>query len=99
MDYHFEWDPVKAKRNHQKHQISFQRATTIFRDPLMISIFDDTHSHDEERWVTMGRDEQGVILVASHTFRKMDSAHWTIRMISARKATPEERRQYGENER
>jgi len=98
MDYHFEWDPVKATRNHQKHRINFQRAATIFRDPQMVSIFDDAHSGSEERWITMGRDEQGTILVVSHTFRKMDLAHWTIRMISARKATQEERRQYGENE-
>ena len=68
MKYHFEWNHNKAIKNKQKHKISFQRATTVFRDPNMISIFDDEHSETEDRWITLGIDENGILLVISHTF-------------------------------
>lgn len=59
MKYFLEWDPKKAKENIQNHKVSFQRASTIFRDPNMITIFDNEHSETEDRWVTMGL-EKGV---------------------------------------
>ena len=96
MRYDFDWDPRKANENLRKHHISFERATTVFRDPRMISLFDEEHNETEDRWVTMGRDESLILLVISHTFREVSSTCWKIRMISARKATAKERRQYEE---
>ncbi|MDO9566990.1 MAG: BrnT family toxin, partial [Candidatus Desulfaltia sp.] len=72
MRYYFEWDPAKGNMNIQKHKVSFQRAAEVFKDPSAISIFDIEHSHNEDRWITMGRDFSGRILVVSHTFRKID---------------------------
>ena len=51
MRYNFEWDLAKAKQNSRKHKVSFERATTVFRDPNQISIFDEDHSNDEDRWI------------------------------------------------
>ncbi|MDY0092486.1 MAG: BrnT family toxin [Candidatus Vecturithrix sp.] len=96
MRYDFEWYPVKAKQNLRKHAISFQRAATIFRDPYMVSIFDDEHDDTEDRWVTIGMDEHQILLVVSHTFRRSNETTCTIRIISARKAIKRERKQYEE---
>ena len=96
MRYNFEWDPTKAKQNLRLHQVSFERATTIFRDRLMLSVFDEEHSGDEARWTTIGSDESGILLVVSHTLREHSATLWTIRIISARKATKKERQQYEE---
>jgi uncharacterized DUF497 family protein len=96
LQYNFEWDPAKAKQNIQKHGVSFQRAGTIFRDPHAISIFDGEHSQEEERWVTMGRDSGAILLVVSHTFHEVNASSYSIRIISARKATKKEKRQYEE---
>ena len=96
MNYNFEWDPGKAKDNFTKHKISFQRASNIFLDPFALSIFDDQHSIDEDRWITLGKDGNGILIVVSHTFRKIDVDTCTIRIISARKATRREGRQYEE---
>jgi len=80
----------------RKHKISFQRAATVFRDPRAISIFDEEHSEEEDRWVTMGSDDTGTILVMVHTFRRIDESSYAVRIISARKATKREREQYEE---
>jgi uncharacterized DUF497 family protein len=97
MDYHFEWDPTKAQRNLAQHNISFRRATMVFRDPQMVSIFDEEHSQTEDRWITLGRDEYGIVLVVIHTFRQFEESSWVIRIISARKATQHEWAQYEED--
>lgn len=94
MRYIFEWDTQKAKENLQKHGISFDRAASVFLDPNAISIFDADHSHDEDRWATLGLDRNGVLLVIIHTFTPMNNLVYQIRMISARKATKQETRQY-----
>jgi len=94
--YNFEWDLAKAEQNLRKHKVTFQRAATIFRDPRAISIFDEEHSEEEDRWITMGSDDSGTILVLVHTFRKIDESSYTVRIISARKATKREREQYEE---
>lgn len=96
MKYNFEWNPKKAKTNKQKHKVSFQRATAIFRDPCMISIFDDEHSEDEDRWITIGTDANGILIIVSHTFQKVHQASCNVRIISARKATKKETSQYEE---
>jgi uncharacterized DUF497 family protein len=94
MRYDFEWDPQKANVNLSKHKISFERSASIFRDPNILSIHDTEHSQFEERWLTMGLDENGILLVLSHTFEYIDSAICKLRIISARKATKAETKQY-----
>ena len=94
MRYIFEWDPQKAKENLRKHRISFERAATVFRDPQALSIFDVAHSQDEDRWVTLGLDSSGTLLVTMHTFYALDDSSRRVRMISARKANRKEARQY-----
>ena len=95
MHYHFEWDPQKAALNIRDHRTSFSRAATVFKDTGMLTIFDDGHSENEERWLTMGHDEHGILLVVSHTFQSIEDNNCLIRIISARKATRRERVQYG----
>lgn len=94
MHYDFDWDIKKAKSNLRKHKTSFERASTIFRDPNALSIPDEEHSEQEERWVTIGFDKSGILLTVSHTFKIVSEDIWKIRIISARKATKSEREQY-----
>ncbi len=96
MKYYFEWDPDKGELNIRKHKVSFQRAAEVFKDPHAISIFDEEHSQEEDRWITMGSDYNGRILVVSHTFRRIDEDSFRIRIISSKKATKNERKQYEE---
>ena len=96
MQYKFDWDPAKARQNLQKHGISFERAIRVFLDPFAISVFDENHSDDEDRWVTIGSEANEVLLVVVHTFRDVDVNTAVIRIISARRAIPEEARQYRE---
>jgi uncharacterized DUF497 family protein len=96
MRYDFEWDIKKARNNVRKHKVSFERATTIFRDANLLSIPDEEHSASGERWVTIGLDETGVLIVISHTFLKIGRNASRIRIISARKATKREKKQYEE---
>lgn len=96
MRYCFDWNPNKAKANRKKHGIGFEQASTIFLDPRMISVFDTEHSKHEDRWVTMGIDKNGILLVVAHTFQQLDADCCKIRIISARKATRKELKQYRE---
>jgi hypothetical protein len=96
MQYEFDWDPVKARQNRQKHGVSFERAARIFLDPFAISIFDEHHSESEDRWITIGSETNEVLLVVVHTFRDVDVNTAIIRIISARKADKEEAQQYHE---
>lgn len=97
MRYKFEWNPNKAKENLRKHQVSFDRAVTVFQDPYAISMFDIDHSQAEDRWVTLGLDRNGMLLVVIHTFEQVDRSQSKIRIISARRATTQERQQYQED--
>ena len=90
----FEWDPQKAAANVRKHGISFERAAAIFQDPEALSLYDRPHSQSEDRWITLGMDSQGRLLVVSHTWREQDEGAAICRIISARKATKTEARQY-----
>jgi len=85
----FEWDPQKADRNLKKHGVSFAEASTVFGDPLSITISDPRHSIGEERYVLFGMSERGRFLVVVHTDRA-----GATRLISARLMTPHERAQY-----
>ncbi len=96
MEYKFDWDPVKARQNLQKHGVSFERAARVFLDPFAISIYDEKHSDNEDRWVTIGSETNEVLLVVVHTFRDVEANTAVIRIISARKADIEEAHQYHE---
>ena len=96
MRYNFEWDPAKARQNDRRHKVPFECATTVFQDPNQISIFDENHSDDEERWITLGLDRNGVLLVVIHTFGQANRDDTNIRIISARKASRTEIKQYEE---
>jgi len=90
----FEWNPQKAEINFHKHKIDFETASQVFNDPLAISIPDREHSKGEERWITLGRAKgANPLLVVIHTYRDLGSDELT-RIISARKATAKEHRQY-----
>jgi uncharacterized protein len=82
-----EWDPRKAAANLKKHGVDFADAFTVLHDEQAITIRDD--QRDEERYVTMGMDALGNMLVVVYTWRSDRP-----RLISARKATPQEREQY-----
>lgn len=98
--YHFEWDPVKARKNAAKHEgITFKLATTVFRDPWMLTVYDETHSIEQERWVTIGQAANGQYLVVSHTFAELGPNELAVRIISARTADKDEIRDYEETPR
>jgi uncharacterized protein len=63
FQYQFEWDPAKARQYTRKHRVTFERGATVFLDPNALSLFDEQHSEEEERWITLGLDETGVLLV------------------------------------
>jgi len=85
----FEWDSKKSQSNNKKHGITFEEASTIFRDPLSITIPDPAHSIGEDRFITIGTSVNEKLIVVVHIDRND-----IIRIISARKATRNERRQY-----
>lgn len=66
----------------------------VFADPNQISLFDEAHSEIEERWVTIGMDANGNILVVIHTYAEVEVDEVRLRVISARKATIQEIRNY-----
>ena len=90
MRFNFEWDPSKAKQNMQKHNLAFERSAEVFLDPLAISIYDEKHSAEEDRWITVGKDRANNVLVAVYTFLEADNNNCRIRIISTRKATKKE---------
>ncbi|WP_295407442.1 BrnT family toxin [uncultured Thiocystis sp.] len=94
FEFHFAWDIAKAAINRHKHGISFDLASTIFRDPLMLSIPDEEHRETEERWITIGQAENGRLLLVVHTYLEISANAANVRMISARPATRHEQRQY-----
>lgn len=94
FQYRFAWDPSKARQNLKDHKIAFERAATVFLDPEALSEFDEDHSEDEEWWLTLGMDRSGTLLVVSHTYREETEASATIQLISARKTTKNETKQY-----
>ncbi len=88
----FEWDSKKARNNLTKHGVSFDEASTAFRDGLSVTIGDPLHSENEDRYVLLGRSCRNRLLVVVHTERGD-----RIRIISARRAITKERLRYEEN--
>lgn len=96
MRYEFDWDPVKERKNIRNRRLSFRQAATVFRDPNQLTLFDEEHSDEEERWITIGLDAAGLLRVVVHTFEQVAEDLCHLRIISARKATSAEQRQYEE---
>jgi uncharacterized DUF497 family protein len=85
----FEWDDSKAAENERKHGVSFEEAATCFYDPHQMAFYDPEHSEDEDREILIAHSESGRTLLIVYTLR--DEA---IRIISARRTTPKETRDY-----
>lgn len=96
--FKFKWDPAKAASNWRKHEVDFNDAGAVLLDPLAKSELDEDHSAFEERWVTIGAGQDGRLLVVSHTSDEVNDDMTSIRIISARRPTPNERRQYESDE-
>jgi hypothetical protein len=89
MGYEFEWDPAKDRINRRKHGVAFDEATTVFADPLSLNMPDPDHSVTEERFLVLGRSVRGRLLIVAYAERGPRT-----RLISARTASPAERRRY-----
>ncbi len=87
----FEWDPKKAAANLKRHRVSFEEARTVFLDEQAKLIDDPDHSSDEDRFVLLGISGLLRVLLVCHCYRQQGQ---TIRIISARKASQGEVRQY-----
>lgn len=87
------WSEKKNRQNILKHRIDFNEARTIFNDPLQMTITDPDHSFDERRFITFGMTDRNRLLIVAHTFRDNK-----IRIITARKPTRGERKNYEEGE-
>jgi uncharacterized protein len=90
-----EWDSDKDRSNQSKHGVSFAEAQEVFNDPLHLSIVDERFSYFEERWITIGQTQRAKFLVVANLFFNQDGEE-VIRIISAREATSNERKQYEE---
>jgi len=88
----FEWNQGKAKKNAKIHEVSFEEASTAFKDSSSLTIYDPLHSDEEDRFILIGTSIKNRLLVVVHTERSDK-----IRIISARKATTKERKHYEEN--
>jgi uncharacterized protein len=84
-----QWDAGKAASNLKKHRVAFDEAVTVFYDPLAATFEDPGHSQDERRLVTIGYSARGRLLVVCHVERGGG-----VRVISARHATPRERKRH-----
>jgi hypothetical protein len=90
----FSWDVGKSRLNEAKHGVDFETATLVFDDPFHISLMDRVE-HGEERWQTVGMANDVMMLLVAHTLWD-ENGDEVVRVISARKATPGERKRYEE---
>lgn len=95
--YQFEWDENKAAANLRKHSVPFDLASTVFKDPRLLSVADLEHNEVEERWFSIGLASNGAMLSVVYLWSGSDPAMTKIRLISAREATRREIRQYEES--
>lgn len=98
MSTTFEWDPDKAALNLIRHRISFDTAVRTFADPLALSA-QDRIENGEYRWQTLGIVEGHLLLLVAHTLRDAPDGGEVIRIISARRADPKERKRYEQQNR
>ncbi|HEY0602026.1 MAG TPA: BrnT family toxin [Herpetosiphonaceae bacterium] len=92
MSLQFVWDDNKAVTNTIKHQVTFEEASTVFADPLAVIFDDEAHSVEEIREIILGHSTSNRLILVSFTERD-----GIVRIISARRATPKERRDYESN--
>lgn len=92
MDIQFEWDEAKNQANQRKHGIDFATASFVFDDPNAVSA-QDRFENGESRWQTLGLVGGVMVLLVAHTLR-LEDEHEVIRIISARRASPSERKRY-----
>lgn len=85
----YEWDPVKAATNARKHRVTFEEAASVFLDPSALTFWDPDHSEEEDREITIGPSARQRVLFMAHAAREAG-----VRIISARRATRREQRQY-----
>ena len=94
MKMRFVWDPAKAESNHRKHGVRFEDAVRVFFDPLHLTVQDRVEG-SEYRWQTIGQVGGAAVLLVAHTVTEEGPEPVeTIRIISARRATPQERKRY-----
>jgi len=96
MSIRFEWDAVKAASNLSKHKVSFETATRIFADPFLLTQ-QDRIENGEQRWQSIGIVDGQVVLLVAHTVGEDDDGIEVLRIISARRADPKERKRYEKN--
>lgn len=94
MEYIFEWDDVKYESNLLKHGIKFEEARSVFKDIFRITRYDEEHSDEEERLLTLGYSSSSRIMLVVHTEREIEGNNPVVRIISCRRATAAERRDY-----
>ena len=93
MEARFTWDAAKAARNLSKHRVSFETATRAFADPFLLTQRDRIEN-GEHRWQTIGMVDGHLMLLVAHTVEQDDDGCEVLRIISARKAEPKERKRY-----
>jgi uncharacterized DUF497 family protein len=89
MSLRFEWNDKKARLNKRKHKLAFEEASTVFGDPLSLTIPDTVHSVGEDRFITIGTSDKNRLIVVVYTDNED-----VIRIISARQASANEKKQY-----
>ena len=87
----YEWDPLKAAANVKKHRVTFEEAASVFLAPAALTFWDPDHSQEEDREITIGRSTRQRVLFVAHVTRE-----GRVRIISARRATRQEQKQYEE---
>ena len=92
LDNKFVWDQNKHVSNKRKHGVSFEEAGSVFDDEHAVYFDDNAHSHNEDRFIIIGISKFDRLLLVCHCYREDDAV---IRIISARKATKAEAKQYG----
>src|SRR5690606_20402135 len=93
LQYTFDWSRTKARTNLTKHGVSFRQAMAVFRDPQALTLYDDEHSDDEKRWITLGMISNHCLVVV-HTAQQIGATDLHIRIISARRADSDEEQTY-----
>jgi uncharacterized DUF497 family protein len=92
QDEHFSWRTAKARSNASKHKITFEQAKAVFRDSFADHLVDEREDYGEERWNVTGQDSNGNVLVVTYTWRDARQ-----HIISARRASPHEQREFLSN--
>ena len=96
--FHFDWSEAKAAINFNKHGVSFELASSVLNDPRILTVADTEHSESEERWFSVGLAGNGTMLSIAYLWAEAELGLVKIRLITARRATAQEIRSYGESQ-